>query len=301
MDNLRGILIFLVVLCHFFEQFDGILKYRLYAVIYTFHMPLFVFISGYFAKYSVKKILTNLLYTYLIFQILYCLVAGENIKFLKPHWIMWYMSAMVIWYLTLPLLKNNINLILAMSVVFALMSGYITNLNFYLELSRVICFYPFFVFGFYMKDKKLPVFKVWAVLTAGLLIVTIRLILPYINTNWLYYTEEYGNGYTVFVRFLFMLMAVIWILALMMLIKDKKIPWLSTTGRYSICVYLLHGFIRYMPFEFFKYSDNINLLIAFALTFVVATITGNKITRRIIMPLTNLCFICKSDLVEKSK
>ena len=50
-DNLKAVLIFLVVLGHFLLPIHGesvlVVVKRL---IYVFHMPLFVFVSGYFAK-----------------------------------------------------------------------------------------------------------------------------------------------------------------------------------------------------------------------------------------------------------
>ena len=64
-DNLKAVLIFLVVLGHFLLPIHGksvlvIIK----RLIYVFHMPLFVFVSGYFSKkiykdgqYNFKKIL----------------------------------------------------------------------------------------------------------------------------------------------------------------------------------------------------------------------------------------------------
>ena len=52
-DNLKAVLIFLVVLGHFLLPIHGesvlVVVKRL---IYVFHMPLFVFVSGYFAKCS---------------------------------------------------------------------------------------------------------------------------------------------------------------------------------------------------------------------------------------------------------
>lgn len=53
-DNLRFILMFLVVFGHFLALQD---EYSLYRFIYSFHMPAFIFISGYFAKYSRRRIL----------------------------------------------------------------------------------------------------------------------------------------------------------------------------------------------------------------------------------------------------
>ena len=55
-DNLKAVLIFLVVLGHFLLPIRGdnplVVVKRL---IYVFHMPLFVFISGYFAKKIYKN------------------------------------------------------------------------------------------------------------------------------------------------------------------------------------------------------------------------------------------------------
>ena len=51
-DNMKGILVFLVVFGHFLELCPATLqKNILYLVIYSFHMPAFLFFSGFFAKY----------------------------------------------------------------------------------------------------------------------------------------------------------------------------------------------------------------------------------------------------------
>ncbi|MGT2357153.1 acyltransferase family protein [Staphylococcus aureus] len=51
-DNARAILILLVVFGHMLQPYTSGDKYlsALYLVIYSFHMPTFLFISGYFAK-----------------------------------------------------------------------------------------------------------------------------------------------------------------------------------------------------------------------------------------------------------
>ena len=48
-DNLKAILIFLVVLGHIVPE-CGAITYWLRFAIYTFHMPAFVFVSGFFSK-----------------------------------------------------------------------------------------------------------------------------------------------------------------------------------------------------------------------------------------------------------
>ena len=95
-DNLKFVLIFLVVLGHFLEiseAFEG--SELLLRTIYSFHMPAFLFLTGYFAKFRPKKIALQFGYTYLLFQVLYLLFAyrflgGEEltISFSFPYWLM---------------------------------------------------------------------------------------------------------------------------------------------------------------------------------------------------------------------
>ena len=51
-DSLKFVLIFLVVYGHTIETYspDGSINRAIYNLIYVFHMPLFIFISGYFSK-----------------------------------------------------------------------------------------------------------------------------------------------------------------------------------------------------------------------------------------------------------
>ena len=76
-DNIKTVLIILVVLGHALEEISleheyGIIR----ACIYSFHMPAFIFISGYFsggggyAKES-KKIIVNCGIPYFIFNTIY--------------------------------------------------------------------------------------------------------------------------------------------------------------------------------------------------------------------------------------
>ncbi len=52
LDNLKGFVIFTVVLGHTFEWYrpTSLLMKFTHDLIYQFHMPLFIFISGYFSK-----------------------------------------------------------------------------------------------------------------------------------------------------------------------------------------------------------------------------------------------------------
>ena len=77
-DNARFFLIVLVVFGHLTRSYvnESHIFKALYMFIYSFHMPAFVLISGFFAKGVgkpgyIKKITIKLLLPYLIFQLFY--------------------------------------------------------------------------------------------------------------------------------------------------------------------------------------------------------------------------------------
>lgn len=79
LDIVKGMLILFVVFGHMLESGYGAMGNTLYHFIYSFHMPLFIFISGYLTK-SVQSpkdfFLRNnkLLETFVIFQVVFCLL-----------------------------------------------------------------------------------------------------------------------------------------------------------------------------------------------------------------------------------
>ena len=115
-DNIKCILIILVVLGHFLElPKDSATADAVYRVIYLFHMPAFIFVSGYFAKFNPKKIVRSLIIPYIIMQTIYLafhslFILEEKtftLQFTKPYWILWYLMAMVFYYLLSALLANT--------------------------------------------------------------------------------------------------------------------------------------------------------------------------------------------------
>ena len=159
-DNIRLILIFFVIFGHLIEYFSagGIL----YRWIYSFHMPVFIFVSGYFAKFDPKKIVCNILVPYVLLQILYTafdrLLYGNapfRLQFTTPYWLLWYLLSLFCYYLLLPLIDTDraaVQLFVFLAcVALALLSGFGQGFGYFLSLSRTFVFLPFFVGGFYLK------------------------------------------------------------------------------------------------------------------------------------------------------
>ena len=77
-DNAKLLLIFLVVFGHIIQHLKSSIPLAdvLYQWVYLFHMPAFVFVSGFFAKGSGKKsyimkLVKRILLPYVIFQVFY--------------------------------------------------------------------------------------------------------------------------------------------------------------------------------------------------------------------------------------
>src|SRR5699024_11233596 len=103
MSNLKGILIFLVVFGHFLEIYKKEC-YELFVFIYAFHMPVFIFISGYFAKRMNKSKIINLILLYLIYQTFFNVILFLNddnpfqFTYGEPHFHMFYIVSVDVWY-----------------------------------------------------------------------------------------------------------------------------------------------------------------------------------------------------------
>lgn len=270
LDNLKCLLIFCVVLGHLLELQDGVATDYLYLTIYTFHMPLFVWVSGYVARPADRRCLRSLALPYVIFQLLYSLAAvylwgtEEEIKLLEPYWLMWFLMALLIWRLLIPLLEASTPrrqaLTLAGAFALSLFTGWSTELRYVLSFQRMMALLPMFLLGYYCRGYQTQVLQWWKAqgrtkrnlfrLALGLVIVAGLLLIFYyydqgeILRRWLYWKYPYGKrGGSVLTRAAFTVYAVIWLGFILTLIPGKTIPGLTRIGQNTLPVYLLHGFV----------------------------------------------------------
>lgn len=270
MDNLKGILIIMVVLGHMTELLlatgEGGIVYRL---IYAFHMPAFIFISGYFAKFDLKKILGNMLWPYLIFQLLYTLydrlilLNDAHFSLIRPYWIMWYIFAMMVWSLLLPLFTHwksrNIRAALfAITVVISLVSGFTDKIGLDFSLERICVYLPFFVLGSYFSDmdlngfcqRHIKIISMTAAVAFGAVVAAIVVHYSEFSYVWLYENAPYDvSNEPVHIRALHLLFAFVFIAYMILLTPHRPIRLLSTVGQRTMPIYLLHGFIIRLLFD----------------------------------------------------
>ena len=159
-DNLKGVLIALVVVGHFFNgalSAQIVPAWCLFDFIYSFHMPLFIFVSGMFCKsaYSQKKgfraglVLYYLLLSWMMYLALWLpqafLGVAEPLNLLTLDGSMpWYLMALAVYCALTPLfsaLKPSFAIVAACGL--AVLSGFVDVGNVF-SASRVIVFSPFF-------------------------------------------------------------------------------------------------------------------------------------------------------------
>ncbi|HZG73417.1 MAG TPA: acyltransferase family protein, partial [Chondromyces sp.] len=170
-DNAKFILIVFVVFGHFIRSYieENSFIFALYIVIYFFHMPGFIFVSGFFSKSFhkpgyIKKMAKKMLLPYFIFQTIYSvfyfhLLNEETFKidFLIPHWSLWFLLSLFYWNVLLVVFVKWLKLKPATAVIISfilgLTVGIIGDYSKVLSFARTFVFFPFFLIGFYLKKE----------------------------------------------------------------------------------------------------------------------------------------------------
>ena len=208
-DNIKAMLIFFVVFGHLLEMLSGNVSNKIYIFIYTFHMPIFIYISGYFSKGNMKSI-AKFTYIYLIWQTIsylfdvIILKTKINFSLTLPTWTLWYVFAMIFWNLIIKfldkILVKNYLYILMCSFIISLLVGFCDKIGYRFSASRIITFFPYFLLGYInknikIKNSKLAIYSNWiigvvSIITTTYFIVNINIIKP----TWLYGSYSYGKG-----------------------------------------------------------------------------------------------------------
>nr|WP_243283363.1 acyltransferase family protein [Clostridium perfringens] len=277
-DNSKGLLIFLVVLGHSLEfiRKDYEVARLLYVFIYEFHMPVFVFISGYLSK-NVEKgrrnAVRNFLTPFLLFNIIWNLItlvgplflrgeftelpSEQVFSFFTPGWALWYIFAMFLWKILLPdLLKfKNIFILSIIAGIFVKLSG---EFGSYMALSRTITFAPFFLAGYYSSEEKLKRFRKFTrfnilnkvpsilILIIGVLIALIFVNYSNIADEFFWADRSYSNfnieiftGILLYIAVYIIGFAFVYVFINLM---PENQTFLSKIGKNTLSVYFLHTY-----------------------------------------------------------
>jgi fucose 4-O-acetylase-like acetyltransferase len=313
-DNAKFILIFFVVFGHLLRSFieDNETIYTLYKVIYTFHMPAFILVSGFFARGIwkqgyVKKIAKKLILPYLIFQAIYSVFyyylynkSTISLDPFTPHWSLWFLLSLFCWNIMLLLFaKFKPAYSIGAAILIGLLIGYADTVSNYLSLSRTFVFFPLFLIGYFLQKEQLymlfrPKFR-FAALGVFAIVFIGFYFYPDINYKWLLGSKPYAemgaaSFKSLLTRLSFYILSLIMVFSFLAFVPRKKY-FFTNLGKNTLYVYLLHGFFVRIFREsgvqdYFHEPENFLLLAGISL--ILTLVLSSRIATSFAQPLIEL-------------
>ena len=272
-DNLKGLLIFFVVLGHVLlpiaDNGGGPLaSVLLYQSIYLFHMPLFIFVSGFLAKrvytpekgLRIEKTLSLFLLALLFQACVITLDDGpqfvlEKLAHMKFGTAPWYLFSLATWYLLTPALYR-VRAVPGIVIAFAigLLAGYIPEVGKTFSLMRTLMFLPFFVLGYYCSRNLLQ-----KIISSKALFAIAAAAAVFLVAYWMtggsfiakayplaYASKPYPNEKLIWIarHALIYGIGVLLSLGLMALCPKKRVGLLAYLGTATLQIYVFHRLVR---------------------------------------------------------
>ncbi|MFD5481248.1 acyltransferase family protein [Streptomyces hawaiiensis] len=265
-DNAKYLAIVLVAMGHAWEPLKGDSRTleAAYQVVYAFHMPAFIIISGYFSRSfdmrpdRLKRLITGVAVPYIIFETAYPLFKRvidndphQEISLLDPWYLTWFLVALFIWRLTTPI-WNLVRQPLPLALGLAMLATVTPEIGDDLDLQRVLQFLPFFVLGLVMKPEHFHMVRRRSVRIASVPVFAAALAfswwaVPRMNTAWFYHrdaAQELGAPWwTGPVMVLAMFGCSLVLTACFFAWVPRRRMWFTALGAGTLYGYLLHGFL----------------------------------------------------------
>lgn len=262
-DNAKFVLIFLVILGHISS--NDKLSLATTEWIFSFHMPLFIFISGYFTKIIDKKrywtSIINFTETLVVFTILHILIEylqGKPINdfrlLIYPKWTLWYLFSLIWWrimlYYTPSSIRNNNNVLIFLSVILCISMGFIP-IDTQFSFQRTFAFLPFFIGGYVAGKNNKQIKARRGKILFFLFLISIWIFYFFVSKNIIrlqFQNTCFFHGplsspiqnLTFRVGFLFLAGCMSY--AFISIIPRKKLPF-THFGQLTLFIYLYHSII----------------------------------------------------------
>ncbi|GLX98519.1 acyltransferase family protein [Herbidospora sp. NBRC 101105] len=307
LDNVKFVLIALVISSHALRDTVGAdaANKAGYIWAFAFHMPLFVMISGYLSRNfwdsrgKVNKLVDTILIPYVIVEVGYALLrwglGGKwSLTITDPAWLNWYLVALLLWRVTVPVWKR-VRWPFTVAVVVYLLSGF-SQLEQDFSMDRFFGLLPFFVLGMVLKPEHFEwLHKSWvrmigafvlAAWTAAAIVLAPQLGLKIFYNRYSYADLNMNDWwYAIGFRLAF-LVGVLALCFSVLAIIPKRETWFSDLGVRTLYAYLLHGIpiLILKDFGLLKLEwleGPLGTLAIIASSFVLAIILCLPITRSI--------------------
>lgn len=269
-DNYKGFLIILVLVGHFIgpltekSYFANFLE----TAIYSFHMPAFIFISGFFSKRnSFVKLVKTIFVPYVVFQIIYFFFSNaiwdkaNDFQLFDSAFSLWFLLSLFCWRVLIDKVIKVKGIIFLLFLI-GILVGFDTSIGTFASLGRTITFFPYFVLGHkFDKEKfmKLADRKAVKILSALLLLAAFTIIfITCENIDFDILTikhsyEKIGFPQWGWLYRMSLYLASTVLILLFATIIPRRRHWYSYLGQRTMSIYLLHGIV----FKTIEYRTNI--------------------------------------------
>lgn len=224
-------------------------------------LPIFFFVAGYFSKIGPDepiKLFKRLLIPYILFSVIYtlCMImigSDTGVLFIETSFALWFLIALFAMKIFLPIM-DKFKYPVTISIILALIIGFINIDPGILGITRFFAFYPVFLIGFYYNDYELELknnhekisntlnnkrfIKIMRVLVLACLIAAAYLL----PSKIIVLAEAYDYPLDIIKRFIVILLGIVATLILNKIFTNRKMI-MTKVGENSYVVYLLHIYI----------------------------------------------------------
>ncbi|GAA4799052.1 acyltransferase family protein [Streptomyces ziwulingensis] len=265
-DNAKYLAIVLVAVGHAWEPLrDGSRAVTaLYTLVYAFHMPAFIVISGYFSRNfdaspaRIKRLVTGVVIPYVVFETAYTFFTrwtdGEPdrpVSLLDPLYLTWFLAALFVWRLTTPIWKS-VRWPLPVALAVAMLATLSPDIGDDLDLQRALQFLPYFVLGLCLKPEHFRLVRRRAVRLAAVPVFLGALAFAYWIAPWFRYSwfmhraaaEQLGvpGWYGPPMTLAVFGCSLVLVACFLSWVPGRRM-WFTTLGAGTLYGYLLHGFL----------------------------------------------------------
>ena len=266
-DNAKLVLMTCVVVGHLLKTGGALHRHyarALFVLVYSFHMPLFVFVSGLFLNrrtMSRPHVMRRAAFFFLLGMLAKILRAGSSwvlgkgftFSLLSEAGLPWFMFALSAFYVVAWLLRRvDALMVLGASVMFALAAGYVNVIGDLFCLSRIIVFFPFFWLGHILRPTEVRRFFGLTVVRCTCLVILVATValccwqtrsfyvLRRLFFGRLCYANTHIANCSALHRLLTYGISSVMGTAVLGVIPQRRIPGLSRAGERTLQVYLVH-------------------------------------------------------------
>ncbi|MEV4116570.1 acyltransferase family protein [Nonomuraea sp. NPDC049695] len=260
LDNVKFVLIALVPIGHALVPTLAADSNRaLYIFIYTFHMPLFVLISGYLSRNfwnsnaKTNKLVDTFLIPYVIVEVGYAILrtsVGQkwSLTIIDPAWLNWYLLALLFWRLSTPVWKR-MKFPVPVAIAIYLFAGF-SQISGDFSMDRFFGLVPFFVIGLVMQPEHFEMLnRRWIKILAALTVLGAAAVAIYIAPRApldpFYFKASYQDLHLSWymglaLRSGLLVCSLAMCFAVLALVPRGE-TWFSDLGTRTLYCYLLHG------------------------------------------------------------